>query len=747
MLISNKISEFLVFETESVFRALEKINNNKRRIVFVVNEGGVLVGSFSDGDFRRWLTTAPDFDLRKEVRLIAHGSVTSHKVDTPRAEIQASFRQGIDLIPLVDDYSRLVAVAMRGDSGITIGKHVISEKSPAYLIAEIGNNHNGDIGLAKQLVDLAIEAGADCVKFQMRDVGSLYKRGRGIDKSADLGAQYTMDLLSKFQLSNEELLEVFDYCKQLGLTPLCTPWDLQSLRVLEEYGMEAYKVASADFTNHQLLGAMAATGKPLFCSSGMSTEAEIRRSVAFLRSKGANFVVLHCNSTYPTPFKDVNLAYLKRLQEITGGLVGYSGHERGVSVPVAAIALGAKVIEKHFTIDKGMEGNDHKVSLLPNEFRKMVQMVREVEESLGSSETRTITQGELINRENLAKSLVASRNVNKGQVIEPSMVEVKSPGQGLQPMYLDQLVGKSAKRDMQAGDYFYESDLRDDAIEARAYNFSRPFGIPVRYHDYQKLISKSNFDFVEFHLSYQDMELDPGDFFAKPQTIGFAVHSPELFSGDHILDLASEDDDYRNRSVNELQRVCDITRTLKQYFPKTEKPVIVINAGGFSSSAFLPRSEHPEMYRRIAEALSQIDQSGVEIIIQTMPPFPWHFGGQSYHNLFVEPNEIRDFCRDSGYRICYDVSHSMMACSYYKWKLTDFTQLVGEYIAHMHIVDAAGVDGEGVQIGMGDVDFAQLAGDLCKFAPNIQFIPEVWQGHKNEGEGFWFALDFLESYL
>src|SRR5690606_36620574 len=216
---------------------------------------------------------------------------------------------------------------------------------------------------------------------------------------------------------NAELIEVFDYCKQLGLVPLCTPWDLKSLEVLEEYGMEAYKVASADFTNHQLLGAIAETGKPLICSTGMSTEAEIRQSVAFLKTKGTNFVILHCNSTYPAPFKDLNLAYLKRIKEITGRLVGYSGHQHGISVPVATVALGARVIEKHFTIDKSMEGNDHKVSLLPNEYREMVRMIREVEEAMGDSGERCISQGELINRESLAKSLVASRNVDMGEVI------------------------------------------------------------------------------------------------------------------------------------------------------------------------------------------------------------------------------------------------------------------------------------------------------------------------------------------
>lgn len=747
MLINKKVSSFLVYDTEPVLRALEKINGNQSRIVFVVDEAGRLLGSFSDGDFRRWLTSTPSFDLRTEVGALANTKVRSCKSDAPSRAIESSFTKGIDLIPLIDDHGRLISIAMAGESGITIGRHQISESSPSYIIAEIGNNHNGDIKLAKHLVDLAVDAGADCVKFQMRDMASLYKGGAGQDASADLGAQYTLDLLSRFQLSTKDLLEVFDYCKTLGLTPLCTPWDIKSLQVLEDYGMEAYKVASADFTNHELLAALAATGKPLFCSTGMSTESEIKHTVAFLREKGAQFVVLHCNSTYPTPFKDVNLAYLKRLKSITGGVVGYSGHERGIAIPTAATALGAKVIEKHFTVDKSMEGNDHKVSLLPGEFKEMVRMIREVEEATGSSAERAITQGELINRETLAKSLVVNQALQKGQIIEQRMLEVKSPGQGLQPMYVEKLIGMRTKRDMSPGDYFYESDLLEESVEPRTYQFGRPFGIPVRYHDYVKLRPKSNFDFVEFHLSYQDLDADVGLLFPEEQPIGFAVHSPELFSGDHIMDLAAEDDDYRAHSIDELQRVCSITRDLKKSFPKTEKPIIVINAGGFSTHAFMASADRAAMYSRIAQALQSIDDTGVELVIQTMPPFPWHFGGQSYHNLFVDAREIAAFCSTHGYRICYDVSHSMMACNYYKWDLHEFTKTVGPYVAHLHVVDALGVDGEGVQIGRGDVDFHQLSEDLNRHAPNAQFIPEVWQGHKNGGEGFWYALDFLERHL
>lgn len=750
MYITKSTQKYIVFSEDSLVDVLKKINDNKSRIAFVVSEHAILLGSISDGDVRRWLTSSSTIDLNTPARDVMNTTCKRVLLGADKNSYLAHFHSGIDCLPVVDEVGHLVQLAFQKSEGFYIAEREISEKSPSFIIAEIGNNHQGDIALAKQLVDHAVAAGVDCAKFQMRNVKQLYKNeGNSDDASADLGAQYTMDLLSKFQLSNEELYEIFDYCKEKGVLPLCTPWDQDSLAALEAYGMPAYKVASADFTNYELLEAIAKTGKPFLCSTGMSSEGEIKSTVAFLDGLGADYVLLHCNSTYPTPFKDVNLKYLTRLKKITGKLVGYSGHERGICVPIAAIALGACVIEKHLTVDKGLEGTDHKVSLLPNEFTEMVRQIRNLEEGLGSDEApREITQGELLNRESLAKSLVANVAIKQGTTITRSMISIKSPGQGIQPNRIDELVGKVAHRDIDEGGFFFDSDIKG-IIEKRAdYRFNRPFGVPVRYHDYRKILENSNLDFVEFHLSYKDLEVNLGDFFQGEEAIGFAVHSPELFAGDHILDLCSDNEDYRQHSIRELDRVVRITRQLKEFFPKTERPVIVVNAGGWDSKGFIDPTLKPEKYRKISEALASIDLEGVQIAIQTMPPFPWHFGGQSYHNLFVCADEITDFCQaNPDIKICLDISHSMMSCNYYGWDLIEFVEKVAPYNVHMHIVDAKGIDGEGVEIGKGDVDFAALSQLLNDRNPGVQFIPEVWMGHKNGGEGFWIALKFLESFL
>ena len=749
MYITKQIQKYIAFSEDSIIDVLRKISVNKSRVIFVVSERGVLLGSVSDGDVRRWLVENPTVDLTAVVSILMNKNCKRTYQYSTSKDIANMFTDGISCIPIVDSVGHLVQLAFEHVDGFFIGEREVSEKSPSYIIAEIGNNHQGDISLAKKLVDYAVDSGADCAKFQMRNVKSLYKNsGNSNDDSADLSAQYTMDLLSKFQLTNEELIEVFDYCKSKGITPLCTPWDLDSLRVLEQYGMPAYKVASADFTNFELLEAITKTGKPFFASTGMSSEAEIKATVSFLDKLGASYVLLHCNSTYPTPFKDVNLKYITRLKKITGKMIGYSGHERGIEIPVASIALGACVIEKHLTIDKSLEGNDHKVSLLPKELIDMVRMIRNVEESMGlEDQPREISQGELINRENLAKSLIANVEISEGTVITRDMLGIKSPGQGLQPNRINDLIGKVAQRDIKQNNFLFESDINGGVKKRGDYRFERPFGVPVRYHDYFNIVNGSNLDFVEFHLSYKDMEIDIQKYFSDNQKIGFAVHSPELFADDHILDLCSNDVDYRNKSISLLSQVVEITKNLKEYFPKTETPIIVVNVGGWDQNGFISEEKKKEKYKLVEKSLQQIDLSNICIAIQTMPPFPWHFGGQSYHNLFVNPDEIVEFCTNNPtIKLCLDISHTMMACNYYGWNLLDFIEKVSPFNVHMHVSDAKGADGEGIGIGEGDVDFQKLSVKLREVCSNVQFIPEIWQGHKNNGEGFWIALEYLEKY-
>jgi N-acetylneuraminate synthase len=615
-----------------------------------------------------------------------------------------------------------------------------------FVIAEIGNNHNGSLERALQMIDLAVDAGADCVKFQMRHMDEVYRQRSLAKQGEDLGTEYVLDLLNRFELGVDEHRRISAYCRSKGVLYLCTPWDGRSVAVLKSLGVPAFKVASADLTNLPLLDLLVQTGKPLILSTGMSHEDEIRQTAAFLDRRGASYVLLHCNSTYPAPLHDINLRWMNVLRGIHP-LVGYSGHERGTAVSLAAVALGACVLERHFTLDRTMEGPDHAASLEPGEFKRLVDATREIELALGQGQRREVSQGEMINRENLSKSLVAAHPLAKGSVIAAADVKVRSPGQGLSPQKYEQLVGRTLQRDMAEEDFFFASDLGQGRVAARQYRFGRPWGVPVRYHDFARYAKGATFDFVEFHLSYSDMDIRIEDYLKGTYDFGFAVHAPELFAGSHLMDLASPDADYLAESMRETQRVIDITRQLKRHFPRTREPLIVANVGGFSMDAPFAAGAKPAYYDRLGRSLSKLDTEGVQIVPQTMAPFPWHFGGQRYQNLFVLPDEITEWCRRFGLRMCFDVSHSVLTCNHFGIDFYAFAEQVAPVTAHLHLGDARGVNGEGLQIGEGEIDFDRLGRILETHCPLATFIPEIWQGHKNDGEGFWIALDRLEGRL
>ncbi|WP_271533323.1 N-acetylneuraminate synthase family protein [Bradyrhizobium sp. CCBAU 25338] len=630
---------------------------------------------------------------------------------------------------------------------VRIGNRLLGDGEPCYVIAEIGNNHNGDFDRAIALVDAAVAAGADCAKFQMRKLDEVYRASSLSGKDDDLAVEYTLDLLRRFELPIAQQKKIAEYCAAKGIEYLCTPWDAKSVAVLEGFGVQAYKVASADLTNLPLLGRLTATGKTLIVSTGMSTTDEIKAAAKFLDDRNASYALLHCQSTYPAALHNIHLRFMETLREIHP-VVGYSGHERGIAVSTAAVALGAVIIERHITLDREMEGPDHAASLEPEEFKALVSGIREVEAARGEKlAERALSQGELINRENLAKSLVAARDLPAGTMISESDIAVKSPGQGLSPLKMPALLGRRLTRTMAADDYFFQSDLDEGVAKARRYRFDRPWGVPVRYHDTARFLEICEPDIIEFHLSYSDMERDPAAYLSGTYDLGFVVHAPELFAGSKLMDLATPDEALRRYSLEQTQAVIDITRGLKKFFPKTKHPPIVANIGGFTMDEPLPPEEKAERYRIFAQSLTELDMDGVELTPQTMAPFPWHFGGQRHQNIFIFPEESAAFCAKHDLRMCVDISHTKLAANHFGFDFAQGLAQLGPHTAHLHFGDAKGLDGEGLQIGEGEIDFDEIGQVLRKHAPTASFIPEIWQGHKNMGEGFWTALERLEGHI
>lgn len=748
IIVQRSSPSFVVAEDASILEALKRIEKNKLGSVVVVDRDGKLIGTISDGDFRRWLMIESSPDLNAPCGQIMNRRPVSLVDGASLSEVGNLMTSGVRLIPFKDDRGRVVSIATQRSRQLEIERRTISNTDATFVIAEIGINHNGDIETAKKLVDAAVHAKADCAKFQLRDIATLYRaEGNSDNGSEDLGAEYTIDLLRASSLDSDQIIKLMDYVKDKGLIPLCTPWDLKSAAVLMDYGVPAFKLASADLTNEPLIQFVAKSRIPTLMSTGMSTESEIRAAVEIFKNEMSPFALLHCQSVYPPAYRDLNLNYLARLADIGNSVIGYSSHERGMHIAVSAVAMGARIIEKHITLDRRSRGIDHVVSLEPDEFALMVNQIRTLEESLGNDLPRELTQGEKLNRISLSKSLVAKKAIKSGHVVSHDDVEVRSPGKGLQPNRLKNLIGVSIARDISQGDFFFETDLEDEASLRRTYKVNRPWGLPVRFHDWESLLRGTNPDFLEFHLSYRDMSINFEKSIKQKLDLSLVVHSPDLFKDDHILDLASADESIRQSSVQELQKVVNLTNKLVKKFSSDVKPIIVASLGGSSMHAPCDVSERPKMYERVKNSLLEVDLGNALILAQTLPPFPWYLGGQRYCNLFVDPFETAYFAETYGVSLCVDISHTKLACNFLGLSFSDAIENLAPYARHFHLVDASGVDREGLQIGDGEVDWSHLIKQIDKLAPGVGFIPEIWQGHVDNGKGFWIAMSRLEDFM
>jgi sialic acid synthase SpsE/sugar phosphate isomerase/epimerase len=620
---------------------------------------------------------------------------------------------------------------------IKISNRLVGDGHPTYVIAEIGVNHNGILDYAFQLIDASVRAGADAVKFQKRNLKKLYPQ-KYLD-NANVGEKnlnYLLPILQRVELSDEDYFRLVEYCQKKGITFMCSAFDEDSADFVESLGVPAYKVASADMINLPLIDHLTTKGKPIIVSTGMSRWDEVVATVGFLKERNADFALLHCNSAYPAAFGDINLRFMERLREF-GVPVGYSGHERGISVSTVASALGACIIERHITLDRTMDGPDHAASLEPQGFSKLVRDIRQVGEALGTGKEKYFTMGEILNREVLAKSLVATRRIEPGEKISREMVTVKGPGQGLSPQRYTDLVGRIADRVIEIDDPFLERDLGQIVTLDLEHILPMQWGFVVRFNDFRETLSYRP-PLLEFHFTDKDLDdVYPGD----DIDVQLVVHAPEFWSN-HLVDLCTFDEDQRRASVGILQRSINFTREMAPHFRGT--PKIVVHPG--AASLDHPITDHKGLYDNLRRSVESLDFDGVELLIENLPPHPWYFGGQWLTNAFMDMVEIRDFLVSMGLNTCYDTSHHKLYCN---WANVDFYEQVAvilPYVSHLHLSDASGIDGEGLQIGEGNIDWVKF----FKVAGNYRgsMIPEIWRGHQRGGEGFLIAINRLsEAYF
>ena len=326
-----------------------------------------------------------------------------------------------------------------------------------FIIAEAGVNHNGSIELAYKLIDVASASGADAVKFQTfkaENLVSINAQKAEYQKQATNQSESQFNMLKKLELDTNAHKKLIDYCKKKDIVFLSTPFDHESIDLLNELELQIFKIPSGEITNLTYLRHIGSLGKEVILSTGMSTLKEIEEALIILTSSGTskeNITILHANTMYPTPMEDVNLRAMQTIQDKFGVAVGYSDHTLGIEVDIAAVALGATIIEKHFTLDKTMDGPDHMSSISPEELKAMVSSIRNIEKALGSS-IKKPSKSEKPNITMARKSIVASKSIKKGELFTEKNITTKRPGTGISPMEWDSIIDKVAKRDYQIDD-------------------------------------------------------------------------------------------------------------------------------------------------------------------------------------------------------------------------------------------------------------------------------------------------------
>ena len=342
-------------------------------------------------------------------------------------------------------------------------KKVFNYCSP-YIIAEIGANHNGDINLAKKMIDSAIECGCDAVKFQSWDKKSLisntgYKQNIVFDGSKKKHFGSLEEMVEKYYLRKEQHFELKNYCNSLGIEFCSTPFSAKEIDLLNELDVEFFKIASMDINNYPLLQYVAQFNKPILLSTGMSSLSEIEKAVTIMEKQGnSKIIILHCVAIYPTENKDLNLKNITMLQNTFGYPVGFSDHSLGFVAPLASVALGACIIEKHFTLDKDLPGWDHEISANPVEMKKIVEGSKMIYESLGNFE-RTVSKFEEEKKKVFRRSIVLNKNLKTGDIIREEDISLKRPGTGFSPDKIKFVVGKMLKRDFEADCLLTEDDI------------------------------------------------------------------------------------------------------------------------------------------------------------------------------------------------------------------------------------------------------------------------------------------------
>ncbi len=629
-----------------------------------------------------------------------------------------------------------------------------------FIISEIGINHDGSFNKAKKLVKLSKESGAHAVKFQIRDIKKIYNEENKIKKNnTEASNQYIFNVLKKTNLSQSQYIKLIDYAKKIGLKVGVTAWDQNTAKILKYKNIDFIKIGSPDFESFFLVEECLKANKPIILSTGMSDLKSIKVNSNTL--KNYDFALLHCCSSYPPKNMEISLKFLNSIGKLSK-IFGYSGHEVGFNPTILSLFFGARIIERHITINTKDEGPDHSSSLSPKDFKKMSKIITKASLFLKKKRTlkefinkfcledavsaigkdnKILSQNTKFNKIVLGKSIVFNKNLDAGTIIKKEFLEEKTPGYGLTSINYRKFIGRKILAKKKRGDYLSINDFKSN--KSSYPKLPMKWGLVGRLGDFEEFIQNKP-KLMEIHLTWREL--------LKPKKIKnnvnynqeLIIHAPEYFN-DQLIDFTTKDNKILDLSFEMMERTINLSKTLRNNFYKSnEKTKIVLHPGGHFFNKH-EKINKTDKYKNLINNMNIFNEDEYEIVLENMPPYPWYYGGRYYQNIFSNHKEISDFCETTKRRVCFDTSHAQLYCNSNKINMKNFARKIKDHTCYLHLSDAAGVDGEGVQIGEGNVDFEFLIA-LFK-SKNLGFIPEIWQGHLDEGAGFKKALQRIKLIL
>jgi len=598
------------------------------------------------------------------------------------------------------------------------------------LIAELGINHKGELSIAKDLINEAKESNCWGIKFQYRKIETFYATAQ------EIGDEILLDEIIKTKLSIHELMELSDFARDLGLKVGISFFRVEDFNYLSEYldYFDFFKVPSAEAINIPLIEALTLTKKTVMVSLGGHYIEQIIDAYKYLNKD--QLVVFHCVANYPAKIGSQNLLFLNKLKDIGFKNIGYSSHDEDYEVCFLAASMGADYIERHLTKNIKGDGLDDSSSSEAGAFQRLGKVLNNIDLIMGD-ELRIPNQGEKLNMQNLGTSLYAKNNITKGSYLSFDDLIIQAPRKGISVgEFLLDYKDKKVTRDIESADPIQALDFEEAEEELTpdilSFASKNKIALPIRLYDYEFYFKNLNTNFFEFHLSYGEVLSDKLFELLKSNELkgkNFSIHLPDYIHSNRIIDPTSDDIGIRKESIDLISRVIDFSNKLEDI---SENIVPIV--GSFSESRSNSKRENLD---RIFNFLDTSQGGSGKILPQWLPVYAWYFGGSAKLDIFNSPDDI-DYIEEYNRKICLDICHLVLSANYYNCDPMDWYDRLKKYSSHIHIADGVGVDGEGLQLGEGQIkkykQFLEI--DAMK-------VLEVWQGHHNHGNGFIKAIRYL----